>query len=82
MSRSRTNHLAALAALLMATTAHAAPAAGVQARSNGPNMPQSEEVVPSDIRPQDPAITDGARESGARSRWHDIQRPPVRPQGL
>ena len=74
--------LAALGALLMTATARAAPAAGVQAGSDGPNRPQSGEVVPSDIRPQDPAVTGGVREHGARSRWHDIQRPPVRPSGL
>jgi hypothetical protein len=82
MTTSRKTTLAALGALFMATTPQAALTAGVQARSNDPNMPRSEKVVPSDIRPQDPAITSGAREPGARPRLHDVQRPPVRPPGL
>lgn len=76
---------AVLAALLVATTVQAAPTEETQAGSNGPNMPLSREVVPSDIRPQDPPATGTTRKpggSGERSRWHDIQRPPIRPPGL
>ena len=85
MTTSRKTTLAAFGALLVATPAQAAPTVGAQARSNGPNTPRSEEVVPSDIRPQDPAVAGGMRgldASGARSRWHDIQLPPARPPGL
>jgi hypothetical protein len=76
---------AALGALLVATTTQAASSEEMQVRSNGPNMPRSREVVPSDIRPQDPPVAGSIRypdAPGARSRWHDIQRPPVRPPGL
>lgn len=76
---------AALGALLVATTAQPASAEETQARSNGPNMPRSEDVVPSEIRPQDPLATGTMQKPDApdaRSRLHDIKRPPVRPPGL
>ncbi|MCJ2125617.1 hypothetical protein [Methylobacterium sp. J-077] len=85
MSGTRKTMLAALGAFLVATTVRAAPTAGDQAGSNGPNMPHSEEVVPGDIRPRDPVDTGTVQApgtSGARSRWQDIKRPPVRPPGL
>ncbi len=66
---------AVLAALLLTTTVQAAPAEEMQAGSNGPNMPLSKDVVPSDIRPQDPPATGTTGKpgvSGERSRWHDI----------
>ncbi|MCJ2046498.1 hypothetical protein MKK58_18445, partial [Methylobacterium sp. J-078] len=74
--------LALLAALGFATTAQAASDVGRQARSNGPNMPLSRDVVPSEIRPQEPAATGsmkGPAGNGGKSRWRDIKRPPVRP---
>ncbi len=74
--------LAVLGALGFATTAQAASDVGRQARSNGPNMPRSREVVPSEIRPQEPAATGsmpGRASSGKRSRWQGIKRPPARP---
>jgi len=85
MTGKRQTMIAALGAVLIATTVRAASMDGEQARSNGPNMPRSEDVVPSEIRPRDPADTGALRApgpSGAGSRWHDIKRPPVRPPGL
>lgn len=89
MTRLRTT-LAVLGALGLATTAQAATAraasdVGRQARSNGPNMPRSRDVVPSEIRPQEPAATGsmpGRASSAKRSRWQGIKRPPVRPPSL
>jgi hypothetical protein len=76
---------AVLTALIGATTVQAAATEETQAGSNGPNMPLSKEVVPSDIRPQDPPATGTMQKpggSGERSHWHDIKRPPARPPGL
>jgi hypothetical protein len=76
---------AALGALLVGTTVQAAPAEETRALSNGPNMPRSDEVVPSDIRPQDPLATGTMRKPDApvpKPRWYDLRRPPVRPPGL
>lgn len=74
--------LAMLGALGAATTAQAASDIGRQARSNGPNMPRSRDVVPSEIRPQTPTATGSMKVRAptlGRSRWRDIRRPPVRP---
>ncbi|GJE40267.1 hypothetical protein [Methylobacterium persicinum] len=79
MSGIRKTMVAVLGALLVATTLQAAPLEGDQATSNGPNMPPSEKVVPSDIRPDVPADTGAVQASGpsgARSRWRDIKRTP------
>jgi hypothetical protein len=85
MTRSPKITSAALGALLLTAAAQAAPAGRTQAQSNGPNMPPSNEVVPSDIRPQDPPATGTTKEpgtSGRKSRWHDFKGPPARPPGL
>ncbi|MCJ2013588.1 hypothetical protein [Methylobacterium sp. J-076] len=85
MSGTRKTVTAALGALLAAAAVQVAAPGGDQATSNGPNMPPSEQVVPSDIRPEPPAGTGAVQApgpSGARSRWHDIKRPPARPPGL
>lgn len=82
MARSLTSTFALLGALLVVTTAQAAPMDEPQAGSSGPNMPPLRDVVPSEIRSQDPAVTGSMRapaEPGPRSRWHDLKRPPVRP---
>ena len=74
--------LAVLGALGFATTAQAASNDGRQARSNGPNMPRSRDVVPSEIRRPEPAATGsmkGRAASDGKSRWQDIRRPSVRP---
>jgi hypothetical protein len=80
-----TTTLAALGTLLAATGAPAAANDGRLARFQGPNMPLSRDVVPSEIRPQEPTATGsmkGRDPSGKRSRWQDIKRPPVRPSSL
>jgi hypothetical protein len=77
-----TTTLAALGTFGFAMSAHAASDLGRQARSNGPNMPLSQDVVPSEIRPQEPAATGsmkGPAGNGGKSRWRDIKRPAVRP---
>jgi hypothetical protein len=77
--------LAVLGAFGFATTAQAAPNEGRLARSNGPNMPRSRDVVPSEIRPQEPTATGsmkGRASTAGRSRWQDIKRPPARPPSL
>ena len=77
--------LAVLGALGFATTAQATPNDGRQARSNGPNMPRSRDVVPSEIRPQEPTATGsmkGRASTAGPSRWQDIKRPPARPPSL
>ncbi len=82
MARSPTTTCAALGALLFGAMAQAAPADGPQAGSSGPNMPPARDIVPSEIRPEDPAAAGRARgpaETGAISRWRDIKRPPARP---
>ncbi|MBD8904835.1 hypothetical protein MBTS_21790 [Methylobacterium bullatum] len=73
--------LAVLGTFGAAMTAHAASDLGRQARSNGPNMPLSRDVVPSEIRPQEPAATGSMKGRGGygeKSRWRDIRRPSVR----
>ena len=80
-----TTALTVLGTFGFAMTAHAASDPGRQARSNGPNMPLSRDVVPSEIRPQEPAATGsmkGRAGYGGKSRWRDIRRPPVRPPSL
>ena len=82
MARSPTSTFVVLGALLVATLAQAAPAEVPQAGSSGPNMPPVQDIVPSEIRSQEPAVTGSPRapaEPGSRSRWHDLKRPPVRP---
>ncbi|KQP77494.1 hypothetical protein ASF57_19535 [Methylobacterium sp. Leaf117] len=77
--------LAVLGVLAAAATAQAASNDGRQARSHGPNMPRSRDVVPSEIRPQEPAATGSMpmrASSGNRLRWQDMKRPPVRPPSL
>lgn len=77
--------LAVIGTLGFATAAEAVPDVGRQARSNGPNMPRSRDVVPSEIRPQEPVATGsmaGRASSGKRSNWQDIKRPPARPPSL
>ncbi len=77
-----TTTLAVLGTFGFAMTAHAASDLGRQARSNGPNMPRSRDVVPSEIRPQEPVATGsmkGPAGYSGKSRWRDIKRPPVRP---
>ena len=84
MSRLMTT-LAALGTVLAATGAQAVPNDGRLARSNGPNMPLSRDVVPSEIRPQEPTATGsmkGRASPAGRSRWQDIKRPPARPPSL
>ena len=69
MSGTRKTMIAALEALLVVTTLQAAPLEGDQATSNGPNMPPSEDVVPSAIRsevPADPGAVQATVPSGAR----------------
>ena len=82
MARSPTSTFAVLGALLVATMAQAAPAEEPHAGSSGPNMPPVRDVVPSEIRSQEPAVTGSMpvpAEPGSRSRRHDLKRPPVRP---
>lgn len=74
--------LVVLGMLGAATSVQAASDLGRQARSNGPNMPRSRDVVPSEIRRQEPAATGsmkGRAGYDGKSRWGDIKRPPVRP---
>jgi hypothetical protein len=55
------------------------------AQANGPNMPPSGDVVPSDVRPQGIPATGGMRKPdapGTKSSPHVVKRPPVRPPEL
>ena len=82
MSRSPTSTFALLGALLVVTPAQAISRDEPQIGSSGPNMPPLRDVVPSEIRSQEPAVTGSMRaptEPGPHSRWHDLKRPPVRP---
>lgn len=81
MTRLKTMTLAALGAVLAATAVLAAPNDGRMARSNGPNMPRSRDVVPSEIRPQEPAATGSMMKPvspASRSRGPDTKRPAAR----
>ena len=61
MARSPTSTFAVLGALLVANMAQAAPSKEPQAGSSGPNMPPVRDVVPSEIRSQEPAVTGSMR---------------------
>jgi hypothetical protein len=73
--------LALLGTFLASASAQATSVDGRQARSNGPNMPLSRDVVPSEIRPQEPTATGGMTGRASpdgRSRRQGIGRPSVR----
>ena len=75
MARTFNFTVVTLGALLVAAGAQAAPANEGRTGTNGPNMPEAKDVVPSEIRPLEPAATGSARERGVlegRSRWQDI----------
>ena len=78
MANLSSSMLAVLGTLLVAIVAQATPADGPQAGSNGPNMPRSSDIVPSEIRPQEPAATGTVRELDNRSRWEGVHRPTIR----
>jgi hypothetical protein len=73
---------AVLGTLLAATTTQVTSSDACLAGSNGLNMPLSQDVVPSEIKPQEPIATGGMKghaSPGERSRPQDIRRSPVRP---
>jgi hypothetical protein len=85
MTRSPKIMFAYLGTLLAVAAAQAAPATEAQAQSNGPNMPPSGDIVPSDVRPQGIPATGGMRKPdapGTKSSPHVVKRPPVRPPDL